>query len=121
MKCEKCETVMQWRSTNQITHLSKFKCPRCGNVQIGENEVKYPVTEVIKEAKIPNFYHNKNGKYIVKRRRNHQLLYAGTYANEETAQKVVEELNKCDWDLDMIPAIYKKLNIRKVNRSWVCT
>ena len=116
MYCEECQSVMHWRCTNQITQVSKFKCPQCGHVQTGILETK-PVVSVEK----PNYYHMKNGKWLVKKTKDHQMLYVGTYANEETAQKVVSEMIKCDWNLDMIPEIYEKLNIHKVNRSWVCT
>ena len=117
MICEECESVMHWRCTNQITQISKFKCPVCGHVQTGKLEVK-PVETV--EKKVPNYYHMRNGSWVVKKTKNHERLYVGAYGNEETAQKVVQEMIKCDWDLNMIPEIYGKLNIHKVNRSWVC-
>ena len=122
MKCEKCESVMQWRSTNTNTNLSKFKCPQCGHVQVGENDVTYHVGLKVEEKpkRIPKYYHCKDGRYIVKRRRNNKLLYAGAYGNEETAKKVVKELNKCDWNMDMLSVIYDKLNIQRVKRIWVC-
>ena len=118
MYCEECQSVMHWRCTNQITQVSKFKCPQCGHVQTGKLETK-PL--VIVEKKYPNYYHMKNGKWIVKKTKDHQMLYVGTYGDEETAKRVVSEMIKCDWNLDMIPVIYEKLNIHKVNRSWVCT
>ena len=122
MKCEECNCVMQWRSTNKVTNLSKFKCPNCGHVQIGENKVTYHVGLPVEEKpkRVPKYYHCKDGRYIVKRRINKKLLYAGSYADEETAKKVVKELNECDWDLNMMEKIYEKLNITKVKRIWVC-
>ena len=123
MLCEECETPMQWRSTNTKTNISKFKCPHCGHVQVGENKVTYHVGLTVdeKQKRTPKYYHFKNGRWIVKKVKNHERLYVGTYGNEETAQKVVEEMKKCDWNPDMIPVIYEKLNIHKVNRSGVCT
>ena len=116
MICEECESVMHWRCTNQITHIAKYKCPICGNVQTGPDTYKEPVAE----KKIPNYYHIRNDRWKVTKTINKEKVYVGTYGNEETAKKVVEEMIKCDWNLDMIPTIYDKLNIHKVNRSWVC-
>ena len=36
MYCDECGTAMHWRCTNNVTSVSKFKCPRCGNVQTGK-------------------------------------------------------------------------------------
>ena len=116
MICEECESVMQWRSTNQITNIAKYKCPHCGHVQLGESELK-PLTD---EPKIPNYYHLKNGRWIVKKTQNHKLIYVGTFGNEETAKRVVKEMIKNDWDKKMVPQVYVKLNIQRVDRAWVC-
>ena len=91
MKCEECNCVMQWRSTNKVTNLSKFKCPNCGHVQIGENKVTYHVGLPVEEKpkRVPKYYHCKDGRYIVKRRINKKLLYAGSYADEAGSDIVI--------------------------------
>lgn len=115
MLCEECQGKMQWRSTNTVTHLSKFKCPNCGHVQLAVVEFNP------KDSKVkPRYYYEKDGKWIVRRKHDHQHKYVGTYANEETARKVVEKMNACDWDLDEIPRIYNELGIHRVNYTWVC-
>ena len=117
MYCEDCGGVMDWRCTNQITNVSKFKCRNCGHIQTGELKLK-PVND---EKKEPKFYClNNHGSWIVKKRKNNERLYAGAYSDEETAKKVVAEMVKCDWDLDMLPVIRTRLNIHRVGRSWVC-
>lgn len=114
MYCECCGSVMQWRSTNQVTGLSKFKCLDCGNVQLGRLEVKCEI-----EDKRPKFYSEKDGRWIVKRKINHEERYIASLPSEEIAQKVVEELDKVDWDKSYVPHIFDKLGIHKVKRSWV--
>ena len=107
---------MQWRTTNNVTHIAKYKCPHCGNVQ-ELVVVHHPVKE---HSVKPRYYYEKDGKWIVRRKHEHQHKYVGTYANEETARKVVEKMNDCDWDLDEIPRIYNELGIHRVNYTWVC-
>ena len=40
----------------------------------------------------------------------------GTYATEEEAQLVVEELKKVDWDRNQLPNIRDKLGIKSVRK-----
>ena len=117
MYCEKCDSAMQWRSTNQITHLAKYKCPQCGHIQTELQEVKMPVAV---EPKTHNYYHLRNGRWIVKKTKDHKMIYVGTFGNEETAKRVVKEMIKCDWDKGKVPEVYEKLNIHRVDRAWVC-
>ena len=60
MICEDCGVSMQWRCTDNITRVSKFKCPNCGHVQMGKLDMK-PIVE-----HNPKYYHEKNGAWIVK-------------------------------------------------------
>ena len=120
MICEECENVMRWRSTNQITHIAKYKCPICGHLQTDKIEIKTPVEETKKAE--PRFYHKTTkDTYIVQKTINKQKKYVGTYGDEHTAKKVVDEMIKCDWNMDMVPTIREKLNIHKVGRSWFCS
>ena len=115
MICEDCGVSMQWRCTDNITKVSKFKCPNCGHVQMGKLDMK-PIVE----HNNPKYYHEKNGAWIVKRTINHKYLYVGSFANEETAKRVVQKMEEVDWDKSMIPSVFSSLGIHKVNRSWVC-
>ena len=87
MICEECESVMHWRCTNQITHIAKYKCPECGNVQTGPDTYKEPVAE----KKIPNYYHIRNDRWKVTKTINKEKIYVGTYADEETAKLLSSE------------------------------
>ena len=51
---------------------------------------------------------------------NHQKVYVGCFADEETAKLVVDGMKKVDWNKSMIPSVFKSLGIHKVKRSWVC-
>lgn len=117
MYCSECGETMQWRCTNTETGIAKYKCPECGNVQTGEDEYKAPVKN---PTRLPKYYYLKDGKYIVRRWIDGEHKYIGSYADEETARKVVDKMVECDWDKARIPQVYAELNIEKVNRSWVC-
>ena len=80
-----------------------------------------PTEEAIKKSK-PRFYHKTSkDTYIVRKEIGKQKLHIGTFGDEETAQKVVDEMVKCDWNMDMVPTIREKLNIHRVGRSWFCS
>ena len=116
MNCSECGNTMQWRSTNQVTNIAKYKCRHCGNVQEGEDEYK----EVIVEVPEPKYYYFYRGRYIVHRMIGGVNRYIGTYADEETAKKVVDKMKEYDWDTDMVPRIHEELGMQKVKRLWVC-
>ena len=118
MYCEECESKMRWRCTNKITHISKYKCPNCGHIQTEKAEIIQPVEETKKDPKY--YYETTKGTFIIRKTIDKEKVSFGTYGNEDTVKKVVSELVKCDWKLDNIPSIRSKLNINKVNRSWVC-
>ena len=115
MYCDECGDVMRWRCTDNITEVSKFKCPNCGHVQTGKLKKVEP-----KPPREPNYYYEKNGKWFVKKVINHQKVYVGCFADEETAKLVVDGMKKVDWNKSMIPSVFKSLGIHKVKRSWVC-
>ena len=117
MYCENCGTLMQWRCTNVNTHIAKYKCPHCGEVQTATVEIYEPP---VVELKPPKNYYPHNGSFVVRKRKEGKQHYVGCFGNEETAKKVVAEMVKCDWDLDMLPVIRTRLNIHRVGRSWVC-
>ena len=116
VKCEECGETMQWRCTNQETGVAKYKCPTCGNVQCGPDEWKEPVVKV----NMPKHYYKRENCYIVRRIRNGKHQYIGCYGNEETAKKVVDKMNEIDWDKSKLSLVHNELNIKRINRSWVC-
>ena len=118
MFCEECGESMQWRSTNLETHIAKYKCPHCGNVQTCADDYK----KVEWKPRAAKYYYVKDGKYVVRghRVKGSSQPYIGTYANEETAKQVVEKMKECSWNKELLPLIYDELGIRKVGRSWVC-
>ena len=118
VKCEECGETMQWRCTNQKTGVAKYKCPTCGNVQLGEDDWKEPVVV----PRTPKHYYVRDGKYYVRKfiGRNHKVIYIGCYGNEETANKVVDKMKECNWDKSKISLVHDELNIKRINRTWVC-
>ena len=118
MYCSECGETMQWRCTNTETGVAKYKCPSCGNVQLGEDDYKVPD----KEPRIPKHYYLKDGRYVVRKfsGAEHKNLYIGSYADERTAQKVVEKMNEYDWDKSKLSLVHDELNIKRVNRTWAC-
>lgn len=119
--CKECGKTMQWRSTNNNTRIAKYKCLHCGNVQTGEDEYKI-ITKEPSLQEAPKYYYVKDGKYVVRgsRANSNCQEYIGTYANEETAKRVVDKMKECSWDKELLPLIYAELGIQKVGRTWVC-
>ena len=115
MYCEECGDVMMWRCTDNITEVSKFKCPNCGHIQTGKLKKVEP-----KPPQEPKYCFNYKGKWIVRKTINHQPVYVGCFADEETAKLVVDGMKKVDWKKSMIPVVFESLGIHKVKRSWVC-
>ena len=59
-----------------------------------------------------NYCFNKhNGRYHVYKHINGKFRQFGTYSDESTAQRVVEELRKVNWDKDCLKDIKKKLEL----------
>lgn len=116
MYCSECDSIMQWRCTNNHTHIAKYKCPHCGNIVEVLDDYKPPVVEKFE----PKHHYFKNGRFIVRKMIDGKYQHIGSYLDEETARKVVDKMVECDWDKARIPEVYAELNIKKVNRSWVC-
>ena len=116
MDCDECGTAMHWRCTDNVTSVSKFKCPRCGNVQTGKLKKVKPLPK----REPNNYYARKDGKWMVQKTINHKTISLGGFADEETAKRVVDAMKKVDWNKSMIPSVFKSLGIHKVKRSWVC-
>ena len=110
MYCEECGTAMHWRCTDNITNVSKFKCPNCGHVQTG----KLKRVEVSKHE--PKYYCQKNGRWVVRKVTNYQTLYVGCFADEETAKRVVDSMKKANWDENVIPDVFRSLGIHKYSK-----
>ena len=113
--CTKCGGVMVWRSTNNITRLSKWKCRDCGHISTMVLPEPEPVVNV---PVIPNYYYQRDGKYIVRKKRNNETVYVGAFQSEDMAKEVVEGMKSVDWNKTLIPEVLKGLGIGKVNRQW---
>ena len=60
-----------------------------------------------------NYYYDRIWKrYCVAKTVKGRKMSYGTYATEEEAQLVVEELKKVDWDRNQLPNIRDKLGIK---------
>ena len=107
---------MQWRCTDNHTHIAKYKCPNCGNIIEKVDDYKPPIVEKFE----PKYHFFRNGRFIVRKKINGKFKYFGSYKDEETADKVVEKMREYGWDIDMLPKVYDELNMHRVNRLWVC-
>lgn len=114
MKCD-CGMSMQWRCTDTKTNIAKYKCPQCGNIVKVFDEYKPPVVEKFE----PKYHFFRNGRFIVRKKVDGKFKYIGTYADEETADKVVAKMKEYDWDTNMLPRVYDELHMQKINRLWV--
>ena len=112
MYCSECGESMTWRATNLVTNVAKYKCPACGNVQTGADET------MPAKKRIPKHYYRFKNRYVV--RSKGKCEYIGCYGNEETAKKVVDKMEEIGWDKSLLPSIHEQLNIKRVNRTWVC-
>ncbi|WP_406534546.1 hypothetical protein [Methanobrevibacter sp.] len=64
-----------------------------------------------------NYYYDRIWKrYRVAKTVKGRKMSYGTYATEEEAQLVVEELKKVDWDRNQLPNIRDKLGIKSVRK-----
>lgn len=64
-----------------------------------------------------NYYYDRIWKrYRVAKTVKGRKMSYGTYATEEEAQLVVEELKKVDWDHNQLPNIRDKLGIKSVRK-----
>ena len=43
MFCDECGDVMVWRCTDNLTEVSKFKCPNCGHKEKRKLSINYQV------------------------------------------------------------------------------
>ena len=114
MICEECGDEMVWRCTNNITRVGKFKCKGCGHIQTAIVEEPEPIPE-----KVPNFYFEKNGSWIVKKTINKEKVYIGSFRSEELARKVSLAMQEVGWDKSLVPDVFRKLGIQRIGRSWV--
>ena len=116
MYCELCGSSMQWRSTNQLNNVAKFKCPRCGNVQSGLDDYE----PIVKEKFTPKHYYFHDGRFVVRKVIDGKHRYIGAFGNEETAKKVVDKMDEYGWDKSMRRQVYEELGMHRVNNAWVC-
>ena len=116
MYCSRCDSIMQWRCTDNHTHIAKYKCPECGNIVEVLDDYKPPIVEKFE----PKYHYFKNGRFIVRKKIDGKFEYIGSYLDEETADKVVEKMKEYDWDKAMLPRVYDELGMHHINRLWVC-
>ena len=115
MYCSECGGVMVWRCTDNITRLSKWKCKECEHI----TSVYLPEPEPVKIVPVePHYYYQKEGKFIVRKKRDNKTIYVGSFNTEEMAKKVVKGMLEVDWNKDLIPEVFSALGIGKVNRQW---
>ena len=114
--CECCGGVMMYRSTNNVTGKSKWKCRDCGHVMLNDYQ---PRTWKDIPTPEPNYYTCKDGKYCVSKVMGDERSYFGTFADEETAKLVVKRMKAVGWDMSKRPGIFKELGIHRVKCSWV--
>ena len=67
---------------------------------------------------MPKYYHYDKiwKRYRVKKSINGKRVSFGTYATEEEAQAIVEELKKHDWDREKLMSIRESLGIQSTRR-----
>lgn len=106
MFCEDCGVSMRWRCTDNITGLSKFKCPVCGKVELGVLDLKPP-----QPKPEPRHYYFTRGFYVVAKTTNYERMHIGTFRDEEMAKRVVEGMKACNWDKSMIPAVIEEAKL----------
>lgn len=106
-----CGRKMQWRCTDNVTHIAKFKCPGCGRIVEKLDDYEPPVPEV----HVPKHYYTVNNRFVVRHMSNGKHEYIGCYGDEYTAQRVVEKMLDCDWDKSHLDSIHEELGIRKVD------
>ena len=99
MKCEVCGGVMVYRSTNNITHKSKWKCKECGHVQF-DDYVPVELKDLPKREW--NYYYFHNGAYVVRKRINGKQHHLAGFKSEDMAKKFVSLMKECDWSLDKV-------------------
>ena len=108
MYCDECGGVMVWRCTDNITKLSKWKCRDCGHLQY-DNYVPRSFEDLPKKE--PRYYFFKNGAYIVKKTKNYEQIYVGSFHSEELAKKVVDGMKSVGWDKSKIPSVLKGVGL----------
>lgn len=81
------------------------------------NSIKNCKGRPTKEKHQPKYYYydRLHNKYVIVKRyyvnKEHIVIYYGRYDKEETAQMIVEELKKVDWDKKQLNDIKKRLEV----------
>jgi len=62
------------------------------------------------KRKITNYtYNHHSRKFLVRKGKNYKMIHYGCYDTREQAEKIVEELRKCNWDKKQLKKIEKKV------------
>ena len=97
--CNECGGVMVYRSTNNITRESKWKCKECGHIMVN-GWVPTPLEKIRRPE--PKYYTLSGGAYQVKKRIDGHQFYLGSFKSEKMAKKFVALMKVCDWDLERV-------------------
>lgn len=97
--CTECGGVMVYRSTNNITRKSKWKCKECGHVMVNDY-VPVDVNALPKPE--PKYYTYSKGRYDVKKRINGHQYYLACFESEAAAKKFVALMKASDWELSRV-------------------
>ena len=97
--CEECGGIMTYRSTNNVTHKTKWKCKECGHIRF-DDYVPFEFKQIRKPE--PKHYTCCHGRYDVKKRINGRQYYLGTFKSEALAKKFVALMKASEWDLSRV-------------------
>lgn len=97
--CEVCGGIMTYRSTNNVTHKTKWKCKECGHVMLNDY-VPFEFKQVARPE--PKYYTFYGGTYQVKKRVNGHQFYLASFKSKEAAKKFVALMKASEWDLSRV-------------------
>ena len=118
MDCE-CGGRLIWRCDNYEKDITKYACNKCKKIiskPLKKNPPKEPLLNKLVEkenwfGKSKYYYYNKTSKrWTVERIINGKRRYFGTMISEDRAKYVVEQLNKCNWDMKQVPRINAEMH-----------
>ena len=99
--CEECGGVMTYRSTNNVTHKTKWKCRECGHIMFNDY-VPFEFKQEHREKQPPKYYSVWKNSYQVKKRINGKQWYLASFRSEAMAKKFVALMKASEWDLSRV-------------------
>lgn len=64
------------------------------------------------DNKTSNIYCTSSNKYAISKTINGVNYHYGSYGDKKEAERIVEALIDCGWDINMLPMILERLNIQ---------